>query len=108
MSESAGRRISQCVEATENSYVAEVHRTGVTMIQRNSARATTDTLMAVLSTIRAQAMSRDERTAVAADAVRFITISRQAGAGAKQLAARLAERLNARLSDGPRWTSWDR
>jgi cytidylate kinase len=64
--------------------------------------------MAVLSTIRAQAMLRDEQAAVPADAVRFITISRQAGAGAKQFAARLAERLNARSSDGPRWTSWDR
>ncbi|CAN5340041.1 cytidylate kinase-like family protein [soil metagenome] len=38
----------------------------------------------------------------------FVTISRQAGAGAKRLAEQLAERLN-RLDDGGvPWTSWDR
>jgi cytidylate kinase len=38
----------------------------------------------------------------------FVTISRQAGAGAKPLATHLAERLNSLAGESCPWTSWDR
>lgn len=78
------------------------------MYQRNPTCETSDELLAMLGTLRAQVLARRQRPQRSSDGVRFITISRQAGAGARRLAQRLADRLNARSPDGPRWTSWDR
>jgi cytidylate kinase len=67
-------------------------------------------LQPVLGSLRVQSMAgAGGKPGSSAPAVPFITISRQAGAGAKALADSLVERLNAIEGDEERrWTSWDR
>jgi cytidylate kinase len=76
----------------------------------SSLSGSSGALRAMMESVRARVAP--EHTLLYDDAPgavrRFVTISRQAGAGAKQIGQRLAERMSALGPNDPPWTSWDR
>ena len=67
-------------------------------------------LQAVMTSLRAATHTRSNDTsgtAPAPSSLRFMTISRQAGAGGKGLADELVKAINRLTPEGERWCAWD-
>jgi hypothetical protein len=68
-------------------------------------------LQSILTTLRSAAHNRDDvsdRSAPISSSVRFVTISRQAGAGGKSLREELAKAINRLKPEGDDWCGWDK
>jgi cytidylate kinase len=70
-----------------------------------------DRLQSIITTLNAERHPRDNRSEKAApisSGTRFVTISRQAGAGGKSLGSELAKAVNRRSPETENWSAWDK
>lgn len=70
--------------------------------------ALTDTVRPILAHLRTQERARPAAPRHGPPAEPFITISREAGAGARTLAQQIVQRLNDAFPGERPWTAWDR